>query len=208
MATGVKNRLKAINLLCLLFHMETKINPNTMESVTEYIQSSIRDVPDFPKPGIIFKDITTLLADPKALRLTIDLLVDKYKGQKIDFIAAPESRGFIFATPVSYLLNCGVTPIRKPGKLPAKTIEHSYELEYGTDTLCIHEDAFKGIDNPQVIIIDDLLATGGSCSATIELVQKAGGHVIGAGFVIELGFLEARKKLEAKGVEVFSILNI
>ena len=130
------------------------------------------------------------------------------KDKKIDFIAAPESRGFIFATPVSYLLNCGVTPIRKPGKLPAKTIEHSYELEYGSDTLCIHEDAFAGVENPQVIIIDDLLATGGSCSATIELVKKAGGTVVGAGFVIELGFLNAREKLEAQGVEVFSILNI
>lgn len=181
---------------------------NTMENPQEYINSSIRDIPDFPKPGIVFKDITTLLADPKALRMTIDVLAQKYKGQKIDFIAAPESRGFIFATPVSYLLECGVTPIRKPGKLPAKTIEYSYELEYGTDTLCIHEDAFKGVENPQVIIIDDLLATGGSCNATIELVEKAGGKVIGAGFVIELGFLEARKKLEAKGVEVFSILNV
>lgn len=188
--------------------METKTNVNTMDKATQYIKSSIRDVADFPKPGIIFKDITTLLADPKALKLTIDVLADKYRGQKIDFIAAPESRGFIFATPVSYLLDCGVTPIRKPGKLPAKTIEYSYELEYGTDTLCIHEDAFKGVENPQVIIIDDLLATGGSCTATIELVEKAGGNVIGAGFVIELGFLEARKKLEAKGVEVFSILNI
>lgn len=188
--------------------MDTKTKVNSMENATEYIRSSIRDVADFPKPGIIFKDITTLLADPKALRLTIDVLAEKYRGQKIDFIAAPESRGFIFATPVSYLLNCGVTPIRKPGKLPAKTIEHNYELEYGTDTLCIHEDAFKGVENPQVIIIDDLLATGGSCGATIELVEKAGGTVVGAGFVIELGFLEARKKLEAKGIDVFSILNI
>ena len=180
----------------------------TMENATDYIKASIRDVADFPKPGIIFKDITTLLADPKALRLTIDVLAEQYKDMKIDFIAAPESRGFIFATPVSYILGCGVTPIRKPGKLPAKTIEHSYELEYGTDTLCIHEDAFAGVENPNVIIIDDLLATGGSCSATIELVEKAGGKVVGAGFVIELGFLEARKKLEAKGVDVFSILNI
>jgi adenine phosphoribosyltransferase len=188
--------------------MKTNNSSTTMENPTEYIRSSIRDITDFPKPGIIFKDITTLLADPKALRFTIDVLADYFRNKKIDFIAAPESRGFIFATPVSYLLNCGVTPIRKPGKLPAKTIEHSYELEYGKDTLCIHEDAFKGIENPQVIIIDDLLATGGSCSATIELVEKAGGTVVGAGFVIELGFLEARKKLAAKGVDVFSILNI
>ena len=178
-----------------------------MDKTTEYIKNSIRDVADFPKPGIIFKDITTLLADPKALKMTIDTLAEKYKDQKIDFIAAPESRGFIFATPVSYILDCGVTPIRKPGKLPAKTIEHSYELEYGTDTLCIHEDAFAGVEKPKVIIIDDLLATGGSCNATIDLVKKAGGEVVGAGFVIELGFLEGRKKLENQGVEVFSILN-
>jgi adenine phosphoribosyltransferase len=184
------------------------MNTNIMENPTEYIKNSIRDIADFPKPGIIFKDITTLLSDPKALKLTIDVLAQNFKDKKIDFIAAPESRGFIFATPVSYLLNCGVTPIRKPGKLPAKTIEHSYELEYGSDTLCIHEDAFAGVENPQVIIIDDLLATGGSCSATIELVKKAGGTVVGAGFVIELGFLNAREKLEAQGVEVFSILNI
>ncbi len=179
----------------------------TVDNPVEYIKSSIRDIADFPKPGIIFKDITTLLANPKALKYTINLLADKYRDLQPNFIAAPESRGFIFATPVSYLLDCGVTLIRKPGKLPAKTIEHSYELEYGTDTLCIHEDAFKGIENPKVVIIDDLLATGGSCTATIELVEKAGGQVVGAGFVIELAFLEARKKLEAKGVEVFSLLT-
>lgn len=171
----------------------------------EYLKSTIRDIPDFPKPGIVFKDITTLLSKPQAFQTSIDLISEHYKDAGIDFVAGPESRGFIFGAPVANALKAGLTLIRKPGKLPAKTIEHSYELEYGQDTLCIHEDAFAGVKKPKVLIVDDLLATGGSALATAELIRKAGGTVAGLAVLIELDFLEARKRLE--GVEVFSLLH-
>ncbi|MCE2929692.1 MAG: adenine phosphoribosyltransferase [Candidatus Caenarcaniphilales bacterium] len=171
------------------------------------IKSNIRDIPDFPKPGIIFKDITTLISNPESFKAVIDLFEERFASQKIDFIAVPESRGFIFGAPLCQRIQAGLTLIRKPGKLPAKSIKASYELEYGTDTLAIHEDAFAGVANANVLIIDDLLATGGSCSAAIELVRNAGGNIAGCGFVIELDFLEGRKKIEALGAEVYSIVH-
>lgn len=173
--------------------------------LSQEIKDSIRDVPDFPKPGIIFKDISTLLSKPKVFNKVTRAIVERFKNEKIDFIAAPESRGFIFGAPVANALNVGLTLIRKPGKLPAKTIDYSYELEYGTDTLAIHEDAFAGIEKPRVLIVDDLLATGGSCKATAELIKKAGGELVAAAFVIELDFLEGRKQLG--DTEIFSLVH-
>lgn len=178
---------------------------NLAANQLEYLKNSIRDVPDFPKPGIVFKDITTLLADPKAFELSIELLSSQYKDVVVDFVAGPESRGFIFGAPVANRLDAGLTLIRKPGKLPAKTINYSYELEYGSDTLCIHEDAFAGVENPKVLIVDDLLATGGSALAAAELIRKAGGEVIGLAVLIELDFLEGRKRLG--GIPVYSLVH-
>lgn len=173
----------------------------------DYLKKSIRDIPDFPKPGIIFKDITTLLSDPKAFKLAIDLIVEKYKNSGIDFIACPESRGFIFGAPVAVALGAGLTLIRKPNKLPAKTIQVSYALEYGEDTLAIHADAFAGKANAKVLIVDDLIATGGSALATAELIMKAGGQTAGLVCLIELDFLKGRERLESAGVEVFSLIH-
>jgi adenine phosphoribosyltransferase len=178
-----------------------------MEKSSEILRKSIRDIPDFPKPGIVFKDITTLLSDPVAFSLSIDLICQKYKSEKIDFVVVPESRGFIFGAPVAVALGAGLTLVRKPGKLPAKTLSKTYELEYGADTLCIHEDAFAGIDNPKVIIVDDLIATGGSCLATAELVRSLGATLVGAAFVIELSFLPGRQKLESAGIDVYSLIS-
>ncbi len=178
------------------------------DAKVDLINKAIRDVPDFPKPGIVFKDITTLLSDHEAFKACIDLFYDKYKDADIDFIAGPESRGFIFAAPLAQRIGAGLTLIRKPGKLPAKTIEYSYELEYGSDTLCIHEDAFANCkkEKANVLIVDDLLATGGSAFASMELIEKAGANVVAAAFVIELGFLNGQEKLSK--TDVFSILKI
>lgn len=167
------------------------------------LKSIIRDVPDFPKPGIIFKDITTLLLDPDALRETIDILSGHLKQKDFDLIVGMESRGFIFGAAVAYALNKGFVPVRKPGKLPAKTVRQTYELEYGTDSIEIHEDAIK--KGRKVIVLDDLLATGGTAAATAKLVEGLGGKVVEAAFVVELAFLNGREKL--KGLEVFSIVQ-
>jgi adenine phosphoribosyltransferase len=177
---------------------------NIDPKLVEEIKASIRDIPDFPKPGIIFKDITTLLSNPEVFNKVTKAFVDRFKDERIDFVAVPESRGFIFGAPVANALNAGLTLIRKPGKLPAKSINVSYQLEYGSDTLCIHEDAFSTKKNPRVIIIDDLLATGGSCKASAELVNKAGAELVAAAFVIELDFLEGRKQIDT---EVFSLIH-
>jgi adenine phosphoribosyltransferase len=177
------------------------------KAALEYIKSSIRDVEDFPKPGIVFKDITTLLSDPKAFKLAVDLIVAEYKNASIDFIACPESRGFIFGAPVATALGAGLTLIRKPGKLPAKTIEMSYELEYGTDTLSIHEDAFRAKTPAKVLIVDDLVATGGSAIATAKLIQKAGGNVAGLAVLIELDFLKGRSRLEENDIPLTSLVH-
>ena len=153
----------------------------------------IRSVPDFPIEGINFKDITTLLKNPEALKAAIDELAAPYMEDPPDLIVAVEARGFVFATAMAYLLGCGFAPVRKPGKLPAETASETYELEYGTDELQIHVDAIgKGT---QVLIVDDLLATGGTAAATASLVERLGGEVCGMAFLIELDFLNGREKL-------------
>ncbi len=163
----------------------------------------IRDIPDFPKKGIIFKDITPLLKDAQALRKTMDVLAREYKDQKIDYVVAMESRGFIFGTVLAAKLGAGFIPVRKPGKLPYKTRCATYQLEYGTDSLEIHQDALA--KDSRVLIVDDLLATGGTAQAVIKLVRSFKAKIIGAAFVIELEFLKGRKKL--KNVPIFSILK-
>ncbi len=167
------------------------------------LAATIRDVPDFPKEGIIFKDITTLLKDGAALRKSVDELTAPYVGQKIDLVVGCESRGFIFGTAVAYQLGVGFIPVRKPGKLPAETISETYELEYGTASLEIHADAIKPGDH--ILIVDDLLATGGTASATARLVEKLGGKVAGIAFLIELTFLNGRDKI--KNYPITSIIN-
>jgi len=159
----------------------------------ELVKAKIRDIPDFPKEGIIFKDITTAIKDPETFRRIIDFLTLQYKDAGIDYIAAIESRGFIFGAPLSYNLNAGLVVIRKPGKLPAKVEQVSYELEYGTDSVEIHSDAIES--GKKVLLIDDLLATGGTAAAACDLIKKIGGIPVGIAFVVELEFLDGRKKL-------------
>ncbi len=167
------------------------------------LQELIRSIPDFPKKGILFRDITTLLQNGREFRRAIDILAEHYKGKKIDQIVAVESRGFIIASPLAYKLNAGIIPVRKKGKLPYKTVEATYELEYGTDTLEMHADAFQPGAN--ILIVDDLLATGGTAKATVDLVEKLKGKVVGICFLIELTDLKGIEKL--KGYEVLSIIK-
>ncbi len=157
------------------------------------LKEHIRDIPDFPIEGIIFKDITPLLADCEAFGHSIDLFYERYKDSGIDAVVAIEARGFLFATPLAQKLRCATVPIRKPGKLPADVVSLSYDLEYGTDTLEIHKDALKAGD--RVVVIDDLLATGGTLGAAADLVEKVGGKVHELAVVIELGFLNGRENL-------------
>jgi adenine phosphoribosyltransferase len=159
----------------------------------EDLKTLIREVPDFPKPGILFYDITTLLKDPVGLHRAVDALADHYVGRKIDRVVGIEARGFIFAPTVAYRLNAGFVPVRKPKKLPAQVARAAYSLEYGQDALEIHRDAVN--KGEQVLIIDDLLATGGTAAAVAGLVESLGGNVAGCGFLIELGFLNGREKL-------------
>jgi adenine phosphoribosyltransferase len=167
------------------------------------IKSLIRTVPHYPKHGIMFRDITTLLKDPVGLRVSVDELLRQYKGQKIDKVAAIESRGFIIGAPLALELGLGFIPIRKKGKLPGQTIGHDYELEYGTDRIEIHTDAIKPGD--KVLLVDDLIATGGTAEAALSLIQKCGGEVIGCAFIIDLPELGGRKRLENHGVSVFAL---
>ena len=157
------------------------------------IKNAIRDIPDFPKEGIVFKDITPLLGDPEAFRRTIDLLVERYRDQGIDRVLGVESRGFLFAAPLAYLLNAGLVIVRKPGKLPYDSISESFELEYGTDTLEIHQDAVS--PGQRVLVVDDLLATGGTVAAVTRLIARMGATVAECAFVVELDFLNGRDKL-------------
>ena len=159
------------------------------------LKSLIRDIPDFPKPGIVFRDITTLLRDPQGLRYTIDFLADKCAdaGLTPDYVIGMESRGFIFGTPLAYKLGAGFIPVRKRGKLPAAVHSVEYELEYGTDCLEMHQDALQ--PECRVLIVDDLIATGGTASATAKLVEKIGCELVGFGFIIELLDLQGRKNL-------------
>lgn len=159
----------------------------------EIIRNLIRDVPDFPKPGILFKDIAPLLADPTGFGHSIDLLSEIVEEMKPDIIAAPEARGFIFGVPLAHRMNLGFVPIRKPGKLPWRTIAETYELEYGTDTVHMHEDGLE--QGMRVLLVDDLLATGGTMGACCRLTEKSGATVAGCAFVVELSFLEGRNAL-------------
>ena len=169
------------------------------------LASKIRNVQDFPKPGIGFKDITTLIGDGPALRESIQEMKRLYDGEHIDKVIGIESRGFIFAAILAYEWNIGVIPVRKPGKLPAETIRATYELEYGNDSLEIHTDAIK--PGERILIVDDLLATGGTVEATIELVEKLKGEVVGSCFLIELSFLGARQRLQGSRVDSLVIFD-
>lgn len=182
-------------------------------SKLEWLKSKIRDIPDFPKPGIVFKDLTTLLKDAEAFQFVIDALAEKYAPLKPSYIAGIEARGFILGSALAYKLGVGFLPIRKPGKLPYQVQKISYDLEYGQDTLEIHIDAVAMEPNTttvepgkRVVLIDDLLATGGTAVAASSLLKSVGAELIGVGFVVELGFLNGRKKFPA-GVDIFSLLN-
>src|SRR6266571_4941931 len=169
----------------------------------EPLKNLIREVPDFPKPGILFYDITTLLKDRRGLALLIDALAEHYIDKKVDLVLGMEARGFIFGPALAYRLNAGFIPVRKPGKLPAATEKYDYALEYGTNTLEIHKDAIE--KGQRVIIVDDLLATGGTAEATTKLAASLGAEVVGLGFVVELDFLKGREKLQQ--YDVFSLLH-
>jgi adenine phosphoribosyltransferase len=164
----------------------------------EDLRERIREIPDFPKPGILFYDITTLLKDPGAYREAIDLMLEPYRDDKIDLVVGMESRGFIFSAPMAYQLDAGLVPVRKLGKLPAETITVEYALEYGSNTLEIHRDAIES--GQRVLIVDDLLATGGTVKGTIELVERLKGEVVGLAFLVELDFLKGRDRLEGRRV--------
>jgi adenine phosphoribosyltransferase len=166
-------------------------------------KSFIREVPDFPKPGILFYDITTLLKEPTCLRGIIDDLVKTYQGKGITKVVGMESRGFILGSPLAYHLNAGFVPVRKPGKLPADVFEVKYNLEYGSNSLAIHRDAIQ--EGESVLIVDDLLATGGTAAATVHLIQQLGGKIAGVGFLVELAALGGRKKID--GCEVCSLIT-
>ena len=163
------------------------------------LRQLIREVPDFPKPGINFYDITTLLKDPEGLENTIDALTEQCRGMNIDTVIGVESRGFIFATPVAYQLGAGFVPVRKPKKLPADKVSVSYDLEYGQDTLEMHRDAVG--EGHRVLIVDDLLATGGTARAVVDLVEGLGGIVAGLLFVVELNFLKGREKFNGYNIQ-------
>jgi adenine phosphoribosyltransferase len=158
------------------------------------LRSKIRDIKDFPTEGILFKDITTLLKDPPAFRYVVDHLASRYQQAGVEVVVAVESRGFIFGGALAHQLEAGFVPVRKLGKLPGKTIEVEYELEYGRDALAIHEDGIRA--GQKVLAVDDLLATGGTMAATLRLIEQLGGHVVGVAFLIELAFLHGREKLK------------
>ena len=180
-------------------------NPAPLHSSVncEPLKRLIREIPDFPKPGILFYDITTLLKDKLGFATLIDALAEHYLNAGIDLVLGMEARGFIFGPAVAYRLNAGFVPVRKPGKLPAPTAKFNYALEYGTNTLEIHKDAIR--KGQRVIIVDDLLATGGTADATTKLAASLGAEIAGLGFVVELDFLKGREKLA--GYDVFSLLH-
>ncbi|MFN3320492.1 adenine phosphoribosyltransferase [Rhizobium sp. TH135] len=177
------------------------MNPDTQN----YLTSSIRSIPDYPKPGIIFRDITTLLGDARAFRRAVDELVQPYAGLKVDKIAGMEARGFILGGAVAHQLSAGFVPIRKKGKLPHETVRIAYSLEYGVDEMEIHMDAVK--PGEKVILVDDLIATGGTAVGAVQLLRQIGADVVSACFVIDLPELGGRKKLEALGVEVRTLVE-
>ena len=160
---------------------------------TDKIKAAIRDIPDFPRKGVLFRDITPVLADPGLFRASVDVLCERHLKRKINKVAAVEARGFIFGAAVALKLGAGFVPIRKKGKLPFKTLEQSYDLEYGSATICMHVDAFK--PGETVLVVDDLLATGGTAAATAAMVAKSGGKIVEIAFLIELAFFKGRAKL-------------
>lgn len=166
-------------------------------------KEKIRVIEDFPKAGISFKDISTLIADKEALRASVDRMAEFFKDKEVDVVVGPEARGFIFGVPVAYVLNAGFVPVRKPGKLPGETVSIDYDLEYGKDTLQIHKDVIK--PGTKVAIVDDLLATGGTISAVAKLVESLGGEVVGMSFTIELTGLNGREKLS--GYDIDSVVS-
>jgi adenine phosphoribosyltransferase len=167
------------------------------------LEDYIRDIPDFPQPGILFRDITPLLSDPKALRYVVDAFTERFQPENLDAIVSIESRGFLFGAPLAYNLGLPLVPVRKPGKLPAEKMSVEYSLEYGKGQLDIHEDALKPGD--RVIVIDDLLATGGTAMAAAKLAELLGAEVVSFAFLIELGFLDGRERL--KGYEIFTLIT-
>jgi len=167
------------------------------------LKQKIRNIPDFPKKGVVFRDITTLLGDAEAFKYSVDRMVEYWRGKKIDAVLGAEARGFIFGAVIAYKLGVGFIPVRKPGKLPYKTCQASYDLEYGKNILQMHVDAIKKGD--KILIVDDLVATGGTAKAKVELVEKMGGEVVGFCFLIELEFLNPRKIL--KDYDIFSLIK-
>jgi adenine phosphoribosyltransferase len=174
-----------------------------MQDPIEHLTSLIRDIPDFPKPGVLFRDITPLLADPQGLALSIELLANPFRGKGIDVVVGAESRGFIFGTAVACAISAGFQVVRKPKKLPFKVVSMSYDLEYGTDTLEMHADAIR--PGQRVLIVDDVLATGGTMKACVSLVKQLGGEVAGIAVMIELAFLNGRSKVRPH--EVHSVVR-
>ena len=167
------------------------------------LRRAVRDVKDFPKPGIVFKDVTPVLLDPKLLGAAVDLMAKPYRDARIDRVVSIESRGFLFGAPIALELGAGLVPIRKPGKLPYKTVSQSYDLEYGTDRIEIHADAVR--NGQRVLVVDDVLATGGTMEAAVKLIGAIGGRIAACSVVIELLFLNGRKRLE--GVPVHSLVK-
>ncbi len=177
------------------------MNRNTLD----FIQSSIATIPDYPKPGIIFRDVTSLVEHPQGFHQTIELLKEHYQSMSFDKVVGTEARGFIFGAPLAYALQLGFIPVRKPGKLPRSVLEQSYQLEYGEDCLQMHCDAIKPGD--KVLVVDDLLATGGTVEATIKMIREAGGIVEHAAFVISLPDLGGEERLTAMGVKVLKLVD-
>ena len=171
----------------------------------KYLREHVRQVPDFPKKGILFLDVTTALKDAKSFELSMNFLYKTFKNEKIDYVAGMESRGFIYGAALANMLHIGFIPIRKPNKLPAETIKEDYSLEYGTNTIEMHKDAVKAGD--RVLVVDDLLATGGTAIAACNLIKRAGGEVVATAFIIELNPLKGRQKIEETGIRVISMLD-
>lgn len=171
----------------------------------EFLKDSIKSVPDYPKPGILFRDVTSLLEDPRAFTTTIDLFIERFRDRGITKVVGTEARGFLFGAPVALGLGVGFVPVRKPGKLPRETFSETYDLEYGSDQLELHRDAIKPGD--VVLVVDDLLATGGTIEATAKLIRRAGGEVKDAAFVINLFDLNGEARLNALGIDCYSLVS-
>ncbi len=177
----------------------------TLTDTVALIKDRIRDVPDFPRPGIMFKDITPLMKDQAVFRLAIEQIIEHFRKEEIDYVVGIESRGFIMGAPIAYGLQTGFVPVRKPGKLPYDTLRQEYQLEYGSDALEIHNDAIEA--GRRVLIVDDLLATGGTVLATADLVRKLGAEVVAAAFLVELSFLGGRERVAARDLEIFPLVT-